>query len=171
MLLQTYERRRTPRSGAGFTLAEVMIAVLCLAMFVAACFSCIVFNRVASMKAKEEGIAMDFLIHYVETVKALPFNEVVPGHAINPLLDGSDGAPDIRIPPDSSWITLANADFETFHPDLLWLRSRNPALQVLTTMDGAAHYTHLKTRMAWDAPLQRGGRLNVELDLVRIKDL
>ncbi len=171
MLLHACKPRHTPQRAAGFTLAEVMVAVLCLAMFSAACFSCIVFNRVAAMKAKEEGIAMDFLIHYVETVKALPFGEIVPGHAINPLLDGSGGAPDIRIPPDSSWTTLANANFETFHPDLRWLRSRNPALQVITTPDGAAHYTHLKTRIAWDAPLLRGDRLKVELDLVRIKDL
>jgi len=162
------------RYSEGFTLPEVMLGVVCLALFSAACFSSILFSRCASMKAKEEAIATDFLIHFAETIKALPFAQVVPGYPINPLLDGQDGAPNIRIPLDSSWIALDTTDFQTFHPDLLWVQHRNPKLQVtLTTqiVGGTAHDTHLNLKMAWDAPVNRGDRLQVQLDLMRSRDL
>jgi prepilin-type N-terminal cleavage/methylation domain-containing protein len=162
------------RTQAGMTLVEVMISVAVLALFMWACFACIVFSRLTSMKSKEEGIAMDFLIHYVETVKALPFSEVASGRPINPLLDGTAGAPDIRIPADASWVALNTADFENFHPDLLWVHNRNPLMRVALNprkTNGAPHDIHLNVTMAWDAPLKRAGPLQVQLDLVRIKDL
>jgi prepilin-type N-terminal cleavage/methylation domain-containing protein len=158
----------------GFTLVEVMISVLILALFMGACFSSILFNRLTSMKAKEEAIAMDFLMHYVENIKALPFNEVSPGRPINSLLDGSDGAPNIRIPANASWVALNTANFENFHPDLVWVHNRNPQLRVVLTSrtaSGVPHDVHLNVTMAWDAPLRRGGPLQMQLDLLRTKDL
>jgi hypothetical protein len=151
-----------------------MISVAILALFIGACFACIVFNRLTSMKSKEEAIAMDFLIHYVETVKALPFSEVAPGRPINPLLDGTAGAPNIRIPADASWIALNTPDFESFHPDLLWVHNRNPQMRLALTprkANGVPHDVHLNVIMAWDAPLNRAGRLREQLDLVRTMDL
>ena len=162
------------RRAGGFTLAEVMLGVACLSIFMAACFSSILFNRLASMKAKEEAIATDFLIHFAETLKALPFAQVVPGYPISPLLDGQDGAPNIRIPSDDSWVAVDTADFQAFHPDLLWIQHRNPKMQVqLTTqnLNGSPHDTHLNIRLAWDPPLRRLGRLQVQMDLMRNKDL
>ena len=167
------EKKATPSAG-GFALAEVMIAVACLALFVAACFSSIIFNRLASMKAKEEAIAMDFLIHYSETVKALPFQSVIPGYPISPLLDGQDGAPNIRIPMDSSWVPVNTPDFQAFHPDLLWIQYRHPQMQVtLVTqnLNAVPHDTHLNIKLAWDPPLNKGTQLQVQLDLMRNKDL
>jgi len=158
----------------GFTLVEAMFAVVASAVFVGACLTSIVFNRVASMKAKEQAIAMDFLIHYVETVKALPFAELQPGAPINSLYDGSDGSPRITIPADRSWISLETDDFETFHPDLAWFKGRNPQMQVAlntTSSGGSAHTRHLKVRIAWDSPLERGGRTESHLDLVKYRDL
>jgi hypothetical protein len=158
----------------GFTLAEVMVAVGCLAVFVSACFSSILFNRLALMKAKEEAIALDFLIHYAETVKGLPFEQVVPGYPISPLLDGQDGAPNIRIPGDDSWVAVNTPDYEAFHPDLLWVHNRHPTMRVhLATqiLNGAPHDTYLNIKLAWDPPLNSSNRLQVQLDLMRNKDL
>ena len=159
-----HTKRQSGLRATGFTLVEVMISVAILSLFMAACLASIVFNRLTSMKSKEEGIAMDFLIHYVESVKALPFSEVASGRPINPLLDGTAGAPNIRIPADDSWVALNTADFENFHPDLLWVHNRNPEMRVALTprtANGAPHDVHLK----------RAGPLQVQLDLVRIKDL
>ena len=171
----TFKDVPEPERGArGFTLVEVVISISVLSLFIAACFSGIVFSRLTSMKSKEQAIAMDFLIHYVETVKALPFSELTPGRPINPLLDGSAGAPNICLPESASWVDLATADFENFHPDLLWLHNRTPQMRVaLTTqtLNGAPHDVHLNVAMAWDAPLRQAGRLQVQLDLVRTKDL
>jgi prepilin-type N-terminal cleavage/methylation domain-containing protein len=163
-----------PRHASGFTLVEHMISVAVLALFVSAAFAAILLNRVSAMKSKEEAIAMDFLIHYIETVKGLPFNEVVPGQAINPLLDGTADGPNIRIPADSSWVSLATQDFEAFHPDLLWIQHRNPQMRAILNRQmalGSPHDLHLNVMVAWDAPLRLAGRLQVQLDLVRTKDL
>lgn len=166
--------KRPARQSDGFTLVETMIGVGALALFVAACFSGIVFNRVASMKAKEEAIAMDYLIHYIETIKALQFNEVTSGFPINPLFNGAGGSPNITIPASSSWVAINTSDFETFHPDLLWLHNSNPKMQVtLTTQSvgGVPHDKQLNVKVAWDSPLGHGGRLSVQIDLLRTKDL
>jgi len=61
----------------GFTLAEGLIAVGVLSLFVMACFSSISFNRVAAAKAKEEAIVMDFLVHYTEAIKGMGGKERV----------------------------------------------------------------------------------------------
>lgn len=128
------------------------------------------FNRVVSMKAKEEAIVMDYLIHYVETIKALPFSEVIAGRPINPLYNGAGGAPNITIP--ASTVAINTSAFETFHPDLLWLHNRSPQMLVtLGTQDGLTHDKHLNVKVLWDAPFGRGGRLSMQLDLVRTKDL
>jgi type II secretory pathway pseudopilin PulG len=166
--------RLNPRAAGGFTLVEQMISVAILALFVAACFAGILMNRLIAMKSKEEAIAMDFLIHYVETVKALPFGDVAAGRPINPLLDGSGGGPNIRIPNDNAWISIATEDYEVFHPDLLWVHNRNPQMRATLTpqnVNGVLHDVHVNVRMAWDAPLRKAGRLEVQMDLVRMKDL
>ena len=172
--MQVAVSRGPPRSADAFTLIEVVISISILSLLIATSFAAIVFNRLTSMKAKEEAIAMDFLIHYAENIKGLPFSQVTAGTAINPLVDGSGGAPNIRLPLNNSWIPLATTDYETFHPDLLWVHKRNPKLQVTLTpqtVNGVPHDVHLNVAMAWDAPLMRGRRLQVQLDLLRTKDL
>jgi hypothetical protein len=65
-------------------------------------------------------------------------------------------------------------DFQTFHPDLLWLTSRHPRLQVQmdrTSVSGQLHEIHLNLKIQWDPPLGRGGPQVAQLDLLRCKDL
>lgn len=162
------------RKQFGFTLVETMLMLLAFTLFVGVCLSAVVFNRLASIKAKEQGIARDFLIHYVETTKAMPFGSIRAGSPISPLFDGSAGSPRITIPPDGAWISVATDAFETFHPDLAWIRGRNPAMQVQLTTEtsgGTEHNKHLKVRLEWDGPLRHANRTEAHVDVVRFKDL
>lgn len=162
------------RTGGGFTLAEAVIAVGVVSIITAACLASIVFSRVTATKAKEQAIAMDFLVHYAEMIRALPYREVSAGNAINPLLNGELGAPNIRIPTDDSWVQLDTDHYETFHPDLMWIHHRNPKLRVALTTEnvrGESHTKHLNICVEWDAPLKRGKRLRQQTDLIRVKDL
>ncbi len=128
------ERMRHARAAiGGFTLIEAMVASGVMALFVTACFTAITFDQVAVRKSKEESIAMDFLIHYLENVKALPFSYVAPGQPINPLLNGTAGAPAITLPANYSWVPVTTLEYQSYHPDLLWISNRNPALLVVIT--------------------------------------
>lgn len=158
----------------GFTLAEGVIALAVLSLFVMACFSSIMFSRVTATKAKQQAIVTDFLVHYSELVRGLPFNEVQTGRAINPLLDGSDDAPNIIIPTDGNWVPLSTDDYEAFHPDLMWISHLAPRMRATLTTDtvaGEEHTKHLNVQVQWNAPLGRGDHLEQEVDLIRVKDL
>ena len=153
---------------------EVMIALGLLGIFVAACLAAIVTNQVCDRKAKEEAIAMDFLTKYVENIKALPFASVAPGLPINSIYNGAAGAPLITIPVNSSWVSLNTIAFQTFYPDLLWLSNRNPMMQVALTRNsvaGTLHDIEINVKIDWDAPLAKGGRLEVQVDLLRTADV
>ena len=158
---------------AAFTLVEAMIASGIMVILVAACLSAIVFDQISVRKAKEEAIAMNFLTHYVEMIKALKFTEVVPDHAINSYFNGVSPAPLITIPPTGSWVPLNTTAFQTFDPDLLWLKNRNPAMLVTLTphnISGVLHDIEVNVKIDWDAPLAKGGRLEVQVDFLMTKD-
>lgn len=171
-------RHATSRCGcgisAGFTLPEAVLTLAVLSLFVVVCMTAISFSRMTSYKAKEEAVAMGFLEHYAELVRALPFANVQPGWPLNPLLDGSDGGPAIRLPTSDDWFDLDTDDYLAFHPDLIWLASRNPQMRVIlatTTVLGQPHTRHLRLEIRWDPPLGRGQRLSQRLDVIRVKDL
>ena len=166
--------RRLACAEAGFTLAEIMIATLVIALLTAACLLAVGFDQVAIRKAKEEAIVMDFLTHYAENVKALPFAMVVSGYPINSLYNGQGGAPRISIPPPNEWVAVDTNAFQIFDPDLLWLTGRHPQMQVALTTNvvaGVLHDVDVNLKLDWDSPLGRGGRLEVQLDLLRTKDV
>ena len=172
--MRVFSRLRHLRHIAGFTLVEAMIASGIMVFIVAACLSAVVFDQVSVRKAKEEAIAMDFLTHYAECIKALPFADVAPGFPINSLFNGKDGAQLITIPPSGSWISLNTTAFQTFDPDLLWLSNRNPSNQVTMTpnnVGGVLHDIEVNVKIDWDAPLAQGGRLEVQVDFLRTKDV
>ena len=113
---------------------------------------------------------MDFLTKYVENVKALPFLSVAPGLPINAIYNGSGGTPLIIIPASTNWVALDTTAFETFYPDLLWLSNRNPKMQVSLTqhsVGGIPHDTEINVKIDWDAPLAKGGRQEVQVDMLR----
>ena len=153
---------------------ESVISVALMGIFVAASTTAIVANEVCTRKAKEQAIAMDFLTKYVETIKGLPFSSVAAGLPINSIYNGQGGAPLIVIPTNSAWVSLSTTDFQIFYPDLLWFENRNPDLQVnLTTnyVSGALHDIEINAKVDWNAPLAKGGRLEVEVDFLRTVDV
>ena len=153
---------------------EVMIASGVVGLSFLICCSTIVFDQVAIRKAKERAVAMDFLIHYGENVKALPFPAVMANMPINSLYNGANGAPKIVLPADESWFPVDTSDFFTFHPDLLWFSGRNPKMQVILTrnvLGGIVHDVEVRMTLAWDPPLKRGVRETVQIEMLRTKDL
>jgi hypothetical protein len=162
------------RGIAAFTLMEAVVSVGILGFFVAASMSSIVADQVCSRTAKEKAIAMDFLTKYVENIKALPFASVAAGLPINSLYNGAGGAPLITIPATSSWVSVTNTAFQTFYPDLLWFNNRKPLMQVTLTQDivaGVLHDIEINVKVDWDAPLAKGGRLEVQVDFLRTVDV
>lgn len=162
--------RALARRRGAFTLVEALMASAAMGLFTMVCASAIVFDQVAVRKAKEHAIVMDFLTHYAENIKALPFTSVVPGYPINSLYDGTSGGPSITIPYSTNgWFAITNSSYQTFDPDLLWLANRNP--QMLVTLNsnyvGGASEIDLNLRVDWDAPLSKAGRLEVQMDLLR----
>lgn len=161
--------RKTKRAAA-FTVAEVVVAIGLFGVFVVAGLSSIVLDQISNRKAKQEAIAMNFLTKYVENIKALPFASVEPGFPINSIYNGVGGAPLIVIPTNNSPVSLNTLNFQTFYPDLLWLTNLNPTMTVNLTQNsvgGVAHDTELNIKVDWNAPLARGGQLEVEVDVLR----
>jgi type II secretory pathway pseudopilin PulG len=157
-----------------FTLPEVLLAVAFMSILVLANLSAISYSRFQTVKDRERGIVLDFVGHYLELVKALPFTQASPGLPVNALYDGTGGAPNIRIPVTSGWFGIGTGDFQTFHPNLVWLAPRNPRMHVeLTTsqVGGVEHTKHILVEVQWDSPTGIGPAQSVSMDMIRTKDL
>lgn len=149
-------------------------------LFVLACFSSITFDRANLQRNKEEAIALDFLTHYMENIKALPitslqeaalFGASIP---INAMYDFGDG--NITIPPANTWVSVSSPDYLALNPDLLWLQNRNPMLKVTLTpsatmVSGTVHDIEVNVKLDWDPPLSHGNRLEVQMDMYRTVNL
>lgn len=158
----------------GFTIVEVVVAMVLVGIFVMASMSSMAFSRIQSAKDKDRGIILDFTTHYLELARAIPFAELKTGCALNAICDGTDGAPNIRIPANTSWFSISSVDYTTFHPELAWLVPRNPEMKVTltTTQEGGTDHTKLmRIDLRWDAPLQQGSKLTARMDLARFRDL
>jgi len=169
-----WPNRTKTRGAAAFTLVEATIALGLLGIFFTAGLSAIVTNQVCNQKAKEEAIAMDFLTKYVENIKALPFTSVGPGLPINSIYNGTDGVPLIVIPSNNIPVSLNSTAFQTFYPDLLWLTNLNPTMQVSLTQSnvaGTLHDIEINAQVNWNAPLAKGGQLQIQVNFLRTVDV
>lgn len=150
-----------------------MVGVLILSLLFLANLSAISLCRIESEKEKDHAIVLDFVTHYLEMVRGLPFAEVRAGEPINPLLDGGQGGPRIVIPATTEWISLNTTDYESFHPEIVWLSAKHPEMRVQLVVQQAGGEDHTKwliMELRWDAPLGRGGKLNARFDLTRYRD-
>ncbi len=160
------------RFKRGFTLTEICFSLAIVTLLVTVAFSSITYSRITSLKSKERGMVTDFLIHYAENIKSIEFSKIVAGYPVNPLYDGSGGAILIALP--SAPADLSTSAYRTFHPDLELIRYRTPRLHAnitTTSVSGTPHSKHIRLRVEWDAPINRGPRLSEELTIVRVKDL
>ena len=124
---------RKDRSGNGFTMPEILVAVSILAILFAVTMASLSFDRVSGYKEKELGILADFGYHYIELMKGLPFEDITPGRPINALYDGSGGSPNISIPLAATWVNLETSEYQAFHPELVWLENRNLEMRITLT--------------------------------------
>jgi hypothetical protein len=154
-------------------LIEATIALAITGLFVIVCAAAIVFDQISVRKAKEEALVMDFLTHYAENLKCLPFTSVVPGIPINSLYDGANGAPNIAIPASGTWISINNTNYQIFDPDLVWLANRGPIMLVTlnSNLVGGVPEIDVNLRVDWSAPLNSSDQLEVQLDLLRTASL
>jgi prepilin-type N-terminal cleavage/methylation domain-containing protein len=170
----TGENLRNTRGVAAFTLMEAMIALAILGICIAACLAAIITNQVCDRKAKEEAIVMNFLTKYIENIKALPFTSVAAGLPINSIYNGVGGASLIAIPANNTWVPINTTAFQTFYPDLLWLTNLAPMMQVnltQTSVSGALQDIQIDVQVQWNAPLAKGGQLQVQVDFLRTVDV
>lgn len=158
----------------GFTLAEMLIASGMVALLIMANMGALYTMRIMGYKDMERGVVSGFMQHYVELVKALPFDHVMPNEPVSGLYNGANGTPRIAIPVNGNWVDMNTVAYQTFHPGLLWITNRQPQLRVVveTSYNGAvAHDKHVSVEIKWDAPLRIGAQLTRRLDLFRVKDL
>lgn len=170
----TIFRQSKTTSRGGFTLVEVLVAMTIVGVLALAGMSAMYFNRIQNYKDKERGLILDFAMHYLETIKGLPFVDLKAGSPINALYTGSGGSPNISIPSNTNWVSLLGANFTSFHPELAWLTPRNPEMSVklTTTQVNAEDHTKLvQVEFRWDAPLGQGIKQTARMDMARFKDL
>ena len=170
-----FDKKPRAPSAAGFTLAETLVAMLLIGIAFLATFSAIGFSRTQMYRDKEMGIATGFCIHYLEFIKALPFDQVAPGNPLNGLFNGgTTAAATVRLPTNTNWFSLNNTNYLVFDPELAWLVPRNPELRVTLTpfqLSGVTNLKEICVQMRWDAPLKQGNKLAARMNMVRVKDL
>jgi hypothetical protein len=162
------------RGVGAFTLAEVMIAMGVVGLLVFANLSAMYLARMSNYRDLDKGIMSDFLQHYVEQVKGLGFSEVRTNSPINGLFNGLSGTPLITIPTSTNWFSLNTTNYQTFHPDLVWLTNRSPEIRVvltITSVGGLEHTKHLLAEVRWRPPMGKGDLMARRLDMVRVRDL
>ncbi|MBN1515718.1 hypothetical protein JXA32_04020 [Candidatus Sumerlaeota bacterium] len=155
------------------TLIEVITASGITALVFLVTISALSVHRVQQTKQHQHNVMLNYAIHYLELVEGLDFAEIKKGAPINALYDGNNGAPGIFIPNNNAWIDLTANDYLVFQPELAWMSSFNPEMQVVLTVtqdSGEDYSKHLSLVMRWDAPLGRGGQLSKRMDLVRMRD-
>ena len=90
-MMRTNQRR--VQRAVGFTLIEVVVAMTLVSVFVLAGMSSMAFSRIQTAKDKDSGVVLDFVTHYLELAKAIPFSDLKTGCALNPICDGTGGTP------------------------------------------------------------------------------
>ena len=151
-----------------------MFAVAILAVMFMANLSAIFLARVQMAKDKEQGIILDFARHYLELVKAMPFDDIRQDVAVNSLYSGANGSSMIKLPASSAWSSLNNTNYRIFHPELTWLTAQNPELSVNVTtqaVSGVIKSKGIVLQLRWDPALNRGQKQLARMDLVRAAQL
>ncbi|MBM3845697.1 MAG: hypothetical protein FJ405_05345 [Verrucomicrobia bacterium] len=163
----------------GYSLVELLFATAITVLMFFSGLSAITFSKVHHARDRERAIMSDFAVHYMENLRGLSFDNLVPGMPINPIFDGIRQNEllktlTIRLPQSGVVTSINNTNYYSFCPDLAWLQARNPTLTVTLdneTVSGVVRRRQVTLELAWDAPLGRGARQQMRLDMVRHRDL
>ena len=163
----------------GYTLIETMFATAITTIMFFTGLSAITFAKVQHTKDKDRAIISDFVVRYLETLRGLSFDNVVPGMPINPQFDGVAANENLnqvtlRIPVSGANVSLSNANYIAFCPGLDILASRNPNMTLTTineVVGTAVRSRQLTLQVSWDAPLGYGPRQTMRLDTTRLRDI
>lgn len=158
---------------AAFALTEILVVVGIIGVLLFANISAISLSRVTAYRDKDKGIMSDFLIHYAELLKALPFTDVMTNSPVSGLYTGASGTPTVRIPTTTNWVSLNNTNYQNFHPDLVWLTNRAPEMRVVVTttaLVGVTHTAHILVEARWKPPMGIGALVTRRVDVFRVED-
>jgi len=151
----------------GMTLVEALVAMVIASTTSLSCLLLLCAHRMQSRKALEQGIILDFAIHYLELARTKDFANVAGGKPISTL------HPNITFPPNqpnNDWHSLWTEDFRAFHRDLEWLEHRDPQYRCTITPQGPIadpRSKHIRFELRWHPPLGRGREwLTVQFDTV-----
>lgn len=154
---------------AGVTLVEVLVASVVLGIVFLSTAGVMWASVLSSHGAMERDIMLDFMHHYIEMARALPYESVASGQPINALYDGTrtillpDGTKtkvEVRFPAsDGNWKTLWDSNMRYFHPDLEWFDGREPqyrcAIRTQTsTTSGSPRARLIRLEVRWHPPLR-----------------
>lgn len=109
---------------------------------------------------------LDFAQHYLEMMRHLEYTRINAGSPINMLYDGVDGAPDIRIPNNDTWVDLNNSNYQTFHPDLALMANDTPQYRINITEQSGSRSKHIRMDCQWSPPLNASRRIAITYDVV-----
>ena len=167
--------RKTNRRRGGL-LIESMIALAVAAFLFMGAFASVAITRLQAAKVRDLDMMLDFGHHYLEVIRSLPYDRIVPGYALNTLYDGTrsvkmpDGTTqkiNVAIPASgTTWYSLSAANMLVFHPDLVFISGRNPEyklnIETQVNVNGnRARRISLSTR--WDPPLGRGAKQTMDM--------
>jgi prepilin-type N-terminal cleavage/methylation domain-containing protein len=89
-----------------FTLAEVLLASTIVSILVLGNMATVYEVRIMGCKDADRGVVSSFMQHYIELVKALPFDQVMPTEPLSGLYSGLDNTPRITLPSEGNWFSI-----------------------------------------------------------------
>jgi hypothetical protein len=176
MKLRPYSNRSKVR---GYTLIETLFASAITTLMFFTGMSAITFAKVQHTKDKDRAVVSDFAVRYLETLRGVSFDNLVPGMPINPQFDGvatgeTSKQVTLRIPVNGAVISLTDSNYVAFCPDMDALAGRNPSM-MLTTLNEVVGTTvrsrQLTLQVGWDTPLGYGPRQSMRVDTTRLRDI
>lgn len=165
-------------SRGGSIFIESIIAMGIVSLLLLAAFAAVALNRLQAAKSNDLDTMIDFGHHYMEVIRALPYERISSNYPLNTIYDGSVSvlAPDgttkvisVCIPSSDAWNSLNTTSMQVFHPDLVFLSGRSPEYRVKidkqTTKDGD-RAKQITLSMRWDPPLGRGAKQTLNMTIV-----
>jgi len=134
-------------------------------------FGSISAARLLREKDRQSGVFNDFSIHFMECVRAVPFEDLFPGVSINGPWDDSEKTSAVVIPEQSGWTTLSGGNFLNFHPGLVSVLHLDPEMSIgfeskTNGVNASEKWVRLEVR--WAGGNGEAGSASMRTDLLRI---